>query len=201
MAAKKRPLKPITLDSLNVEYAPMPIVGNLALQAMPIYGDPAETEKKQKAQKPQLHIVPDRKKAPQQKKTVSVPRARIQFKKASKMRIVLFVVGIMLGGVMLVSKKAMIAKNNSLIARKETELENLTRQSEQLEIQYAMTDDLNTVMAIASEELGMGIPQDEMRREVALQERHTDIVEAEEDTHTGDGILMAMFDRISDSMR
>ena len=194
MAAKKRPMKPITLDSLNVEYAPMPVVGNLALQSMP-------EEKKQKTQKPQLHIVPDKKKAETQRKAISVPKTRVQFKKASKLRIVLFVAGVMICGMMLVSKLASISQNNTLIAQKETELENLRRQSQQLEIKYAMTDDLNSVMAIASEELGMGIPQDEMRREIALNERHDDIVEAEADTQTGDSVLMAMFDRISDSMR
>lgn len=200
MAAKKRPLKPITLDSLNVEYVPT-VVGNLALQSIPVYEEPEKEERKQKTQKPQLHIVPDKKKATAQRKPISVPKTKVQFKKASKLRIVLFVAGVMIGGMMLVSKLAAISQNNTLIAQKETELENLRRQSQQLEIKYAMTDDLNSVMAIASEELGMGIPQDEMRREIALNERHDDVVEAEADTQTGDSVLMAMFDRISDSMR
>ena len=197
MAAKKRPLKPITLDSMNEDYSSLQYIGNLALQTAP---DHEEHETRQKRErKPQLHIVPKQQKKPvvsHQKHT------KIQFKKGAKLKLVLFVAGVMIGGMLLVNKQANIAQNNSLISSKETELENLRRQSEQLEIEYAMTDDLNTVMAIASTELGMGIPQEDMRKEIVLNDRvNSDAVEAEADTQIGESVLSAMFEKITDNMR
>ena len=198
MATKKRPLKPITFDSMNEEPSSLLYVGNLAVQPEHIDEIPEKKQKKEK--KAELHVVP--KTVKQQKTKSTYANTKRQISRKDLFQIFVGVISVFLLGWLLTSKYALISSYNSLIADKETELEDLYRQSQQMEIEYAMTDDLNTVMAIASNELNMGIPQDEMRREIVLNDRiNEDAVEADAEVQTGEGVLSAMFEKISENMR
>lgn len=161
------------------------VVGSLAVQQAP--APKAEPRRKQ----PQIHVVRPKRKVQ--------TKAQPQVNFVTKFALTCFVLAVLACGLLLVNKLAMIAQNNSMIAQKEAELENLTRYGEQLEVELAMSQDLNSVMVTAQNELGMSAPQQQMRREVVLGAPaggdNTQLAQQDEQSQSG---IMAMLGKITE---
>ena len=174
--------RPATKQNIQRDSRGIYVLGSLAVQQAP------KQEPKREAQ-PQIHVVRTKKRASQQNRQVSF---------VSKLIMTCAVLAVFACGFLLVDKLAAIAQNNSLIEQKQQELEDLNRYGEQLEVELAMSQDLNTVMITASEELGMSAPQQQMRREVVLGapagDEGTQLAQQEEP----DSGLMAMIGRITE---
>ena len=84
-----------------------------------------------------------------------------------------------------------------MIAAKQQDLEDITRKAEQLEVRLAMSSDLNHVITVASQELGMSAPRDQMCHEIALEDTvQQDSVTVENDEDGFD--LLAMIGKITE---
>ena len=187
MMAKRRPMKPVQTNIVNMaqEQYVTQVLGSLAMEPERIT-PPAAKPRPQ--QRPQLRVLPRRRKA---------VAMRPQFSFVAKLVMTLAVVLLLSTGVLLVDKLAAIADNNSMIAAKQQELEDITRKAEQLEVRLAMSSDLNHVITVASQELGMSAPQEQMCHEIALEDTaQQDSVTAEQ---TEDGFdLLAMIGKITE---
>ncbi|MBP3372777.1 MAG: hypothetical protein J6L88_09665 [Clostridia bacterium] len=174
--------RPATKQNIQRDSRGIYVLGSLAVQQAP----KAEPKRQQQ---PQIHVV-------RPKKRASVQQTQVSF--AAKIALTCAMLAVLACGLMLVGKYALIAQNNSMIADRKQELEDLTRYGEQLEVELAMSQDLNAVMVTAREELGMAAPQQQMRHEVVLgtPQDAPDTISAQEEAPASG--IMAMLGRITE---
>ena len=192
--AAKRPPKPIGRQTISIDdlYAAQ-VLGSLAMQPEIERVEPftAPREQTERKKAPQLRVVRKRRAKP-------ATKGKVQFTLLSKL-VMLFAAALLLtAGILLVGKLAAVSQNNSLIAKRQQELSDETRRSQQLEVQLAMSDDLEQVISIASDELGMSAPRETMRRRISLDDTQLDeTVVAQEQTQQKSGFL-SMIEKITE---